>query len=192
MPVSQEFLDFVSSWQHKAEEYNANDMRSCFDKFFTLYVVFNRIYAEATFSLARRCQVKIKTSFPDSKAATDYILQFVGANHFVSRIMEDDNSAAALKEITQLIQDERFYIKLDMVTGNRQQHHDAELLTNLESNNIATKAKAILETIYSVRCNMFHGHKGFDEVQIEILRPIIVLLKKTITITLDKLQRNDC
>ena len=26
---------------------------------------------------------------------------------------------------------------------------------------------------------MFHGHKGFDEVQIEILQPILVLLEKT-------------
>jgi len=196
MPLSKQFLGFLSRWQHKAKEYNINDVSSCFDKFFTLYVVFNRIYAEATFSLARRRQCQFKTEnwtlFPDVEAATAHILQFMNANDFVSGIMADDNSAAALREIMKLIRDEHFFIKLDIVTGNRQRDRDLKLLADLESENLATKGRAILETIYSIRCNMFHGHKEFDEVQIEILQPIIVLLEKTITIALDKLRRNDC
>jgi len=193
MTLSPEFLNFVSSWQRKAEEYNTNDVSGCFDKFFTLYVTFNRIYAEATFSLARQSQIKIekRDSFPDAQAAIAYILQFLGAEHFVSEIMADDNSVAALGKIMQLIRDERFYVKLDMVTGKRQRDRDLKLLADLESENLATKSRAILETIYSIRCNMFHGHKGFNEMQIEILQPVIILLKKTITIALDKLQRND-
>jgi hypothetical protein len=195
MTISQEFLNFVRNWQHKSEEYNTTNLRSCFDKFFTLYIVFNRIYAEATFSLARRlpCQFKTSnwTSFPDRDAATAHILQFMNAENFVSGIMTDENSAAALKEIIRLIRDERFYIKLDMVTGDQQRDRDLKLLADLEGNNLATKGRAILETIYCIRCNMFHGHKGFNKVQLELLQPIIIILEKTIKIAFDKLQGYD-
>jgi hypothetical protein len=192
MAISIELHDFVSGWQRKAKRYKVDNLRNCFDKFFTLYIVFNRIYAEATFSLARQfpCQFKtIKwTSFPDVDAATAHILQFMNARNYVSGIMADENSASALKEIIRLIRDERFYIKLDMITGNQQRDKDLKLLADLESSNQATKGKAILETIYCIRCNMFHGHKGFNKVQIEILQPIIIILEKTIKIAFEKLQ----
>jgi hypothetical protein len=177
-----ELRNFIENWLTKADKIYLSSLETYFDKFFTLYVVYNRLYAEATFSLARMGRVDManKDHFPDVEAATNYILQFLSARYFVSQIIEDKKSDIALKEIVQLIRDESFYIKLDMVTGNKQRNSDLELLEELESENKATKGKAILETIYSIRCNMFHGHKGFEPVQAQILSPVIVLLRKII------------
>ncbi len=193
MTLNPEFSKFVTDWLTKADQVQLNSLANYFDKFFTLYIAYNRLYAEVAFTLCRNERISIdrKKPFPDKKAATDYILQFIGAGDFVSEITKDENSLKALRKIIRLIQEERFYIKLDMITGDSQRNCDIKLLKDLRSANISIKGKAILQTIYSIRCNMFHGHKGFNKVQIELLQPTIILLRKTITITLDKLQRND-
>ena len=193
MTLNPEFSEFVTNWLTKADRIQLSSLATYFDKFFTLYVAYNRLYAEVTFTLSRNSQINIsnRTFFPDKKAATDYILQFMGAEDFISEITEDEPSFMALKEIIRLIREERFYIKLNMITGNSQRECDIKLLEDLESTNKCIKGKAILQTFYSIRCNMFHGHKGFNKIQIGILQPTIVLLRKTITIALDKLQRND-
>jgi Uma2 family endonuclease len=46
----------------------------------------------------------------------------------------------------------------DLVTGNPQRQKDLELLSRLRSTSRDDRANAILELIYSIRCNMFHGH----------------------------------
>lgn len=193
MTLNPEFSKFVTDWLTKANQIQLRLPATYFDKFFTLYVAYNRLYAEATFTLSRNGQINIsnRTRFPDTKAATDYILQFMGAEDFISEITKDETSLKALEEIIRLIQEECFYIKLDMITGDSQRECDIKLLEELKSTNKCIKGKAILQTFYSIRCNMFHGHKGFDKVQIEILKPTIILLRKTITIALDKLKRSD-
>lgn len=192
MALTQEFSDFIRNWNEKADQIRLGSLATYFDKFFTLYVVYNRLYAEITFDLNRagRIDISRRNTFPDNRAATDYVLHFIGAGYFVSKITLDDDSLKALEEIIALIQNKCFHIMLDMVTGEAQPQRDITLLEHLTSENACIKAKAILRMIYSVRCNMFHGHKGFDEVQIEILEPTIILLQKTITIVLHKLQRN--
>ena len=37
-------------------------------------------------------------------------------------------------------------------------------------------------TLYAIGCNMFHGHKGFEPIQLELLKPAILLLKSTINV----------
>jgi hypothetical protein len=74
-----------------------------------------------------------------------------------------------------------------MVTGNSQRKKDLELLSRLRSNATDDRANAILELIYSIRCNMFHGHKGFNKVQIPLLEPSIVLLRSVIVLLRDEL-----
>jgi hypothetical protein len=37
---------------------------------------------------------------------------------------------------------------------------------------------------------MFHGHKGFDEVQTDLLKPSIIILRKIAEILYSKLKMN--
>ena len=64
---------------------------------------------------------------------------------------------------------------------------DKKLLEDLRSENEHRKVGALLDIIYSVRCNMFHGHKGFDRVQIDILIPLTILLDKLTTLLYERL-----
>jgi hypothetical protein len=65
--LSPEFHRFHADWLAKADQYTGADLQSAFDRFFTLFVIYNRLYAEATFQLAREGKLNLarKTAFPD-------------------------------------------------------------------------------------------------------------------------------
>ena len=179
MALSLELDQFCRSWQTKASACG-DDLHGCFDKFFTLYVVFNRLYAEATFRLARHGCVNLRDRFPDAQGAQDYLLQYCGATRLTTAWQSDPIKANALTEIAAHLREGRFALKLDMITGAPRPDADRELLAAMESRGRNRRAKAYLEALYAIRCNMFHGHKGFAPIQIKLLRPALVLLEGTI------------
>jgi hypothetical protein len=189
MTIDPEFNDFIRRWLKKAEEIEIVHLEDYFDKYFTLFVAYNRLYAMTTFILAEKKRVNIsdKNAFPDSDAATDYVSQYVGARNLLKTIDENPKSQAALGTMIKLIEEEKFYIKLDMVTGARQPAKDKALLARLRSGNKNEKGTAVLEMLYAIRCNMFHGHKGFHEVQKDLLDPAISILERLIVVLREKI-----
>ena len=170
--LAQHFKTFCNDWLSKAKEYDDQSLEGCYDKFFTLFVVFNRLYAEATFELARRQVITIQANrpLPDRKGATEYTLLFVGQDDFDQLI--EEQLASEVAELTRLIEDEHFHIKLSAPNGDPQREKDQSLLRDLRSRG-KTRALAVLDVVYSIRCNLFHGHKAFQQVQAELLRPAI-------------------
>ena len=191
MALAEGLRSFCDGWKAKARDYSVEEIREAFDRFFTSYVVFNRLYAEATYRLARRGQVKLRERFPDSHAAQEYVLQYCGAA-FLTRAWEaDDDSRTALRRIAQHLRERRFALKLDPVTGARRPEEDANLLAALESRGRNRRAKAVLEALYAIRCNMFHGQKGFQPIQLDLLQPAITVLEKTADTLYRALEQND-
>ena len=190
MPVNSEFSNFLQGWMNKAMAIPLTDLNSHFDSFFTLFVIYNRLYAEATFILGRQEQIDLqkRKHFPDGQAATSYLAKFLGAINIINAIEGNDLARNALGQVKQLIHSNRFSIKLNLITGDRQRNADLELLSGLESDNCNKKANAILETLYAVRCNMFHGNKGFNSIQMEILSHILVILATLIDIIRQKIE----
>jgi hypothetical protein len=64
-------------------------------------------------------------------------------------------------------------------------------LVALESHSRDRRAKAVLEALYAIRCNMFHGQKEFDVAQVALLRPAICVLEGTIHVLYDTLDSSD-
>ena len=110
------------------------------------------------------------------------MLQFCGATTLTEAWNAEPEATAAIKQIAEHLQEGRFALKLNMITGERQPEADRDLLAALESRGRNRRAHAVLETLYAIRCNMFHGHKGFEPVQLELLRPAIALLDSTINV----------
>ena len=82
-----------------------------------------------------------------------------------------------------------FHINLDRVTGNWQPEEDAQHLGLFRSTNVNDRALAVLQFIYAVRCNLFHGHKSFEGVQAEVIQPANVLLLHVNDILFQELDR---
>jgi hypothetical protein len=193
MALSPEFGDFYRRWMEKAKNHGRDDLSDCFDNYFSLFVAFNMLYAEATFVLARRGELELdqRTSFPDAKAAKTYVLKYLGSEYYLEKLKGNQEAKLALETLKGLIRNHSFNIKLDMVTGEKQPEKDDELLRKLESRGVGQQAEAVLDLLYSVRCNMFHGHKSFQGVQVDLLKPLSSVLKVTNEILYERLSRDD-
>lgn len=191
MALAEDLRTFCNGWRAKARDYSVEEIRGAFDRFFTSYVVFNRLYAEATYRLARRGQVKLRERFPDSQAAQEYVLQYCGALFLIRAWEADAASRTALDRIAEHLRERRFALKLHPVTGERRPEEDAKLLAALESRGSNRRAKAVLEALYAIRCNMFHGQKGFQPIQLDLLQPAIAVLETTADALYRVLERND-
>ncbi len=174
--LSPEIERFCTEWLAKSAQYNDDIVEGCYDKFFTLFIVFNRLYAEATFELARQGRISISPnrSLPDRKGATEYTLAFIGQTAFV--LLLDDRLTGPVNDLAMLIEQEIFYIKLSSPNGDPQREKDLLLLSNLRSSNNKKRALAVLDLVYSIRCNLFHGHKAFQPVQVALLKPTMTVL----------------
>jgi hypothetical protein len=194
--VSQEFHTFYNRWRAKANHYHGGDIRAAFDRFFTLFVIYNRLYAEVTFQLARDGHLNLATrkSFPDSNAAKKYVCQYLGGANLTQLLEANPACARAIQAVIVLLDGplngHQFAIKLNMVDGSPQRDEDLELLWKFRSRSPNERAAAVLEFLYAVRCNLFHGHKGFDPVQIEVMKPANTLLSRIIEILFERLNRH--
>jgi hypothetical protein len=194
--LSQEFKDFYRNWMRKAHSYKAQNIHSAFDRFLTLYIIYNRQYAEVTFRLERQGHLRVanRNSFPDRKAATDYVSQYLGAKNLLQSIESDPTCVEAIQDVIALltgpVSGHQFHIKLDKIDGSLQRHEDLKLLRRIRSKSACEKVGGLLDFIYSVRCNLVHAHKGFEPVQIEVIRPATELLTKIIVVLYEHLDRH--
>ena len=186
--ISQELREFCERWFQKARAYQGQSIQECFDRFFTLFIVYNRLYAELTLSWARTGRIQLRGhSLPDKKPATEYVHKYLGTNHIWSNLQNGDQCQQAISTIRNLLEKKVFVIKLDRLRGEPRPEEDLKLLNNLRSDDKQREVSALLDIIYSVRCNMFHGHKGFDSVQAEILVPVNILLNKLAVLLSERL-----
>jgi len=198
--ISSELEYFYERWLRKAEEYQSDNLQDCFDRFFTLFVAYNRLYDELALSCAKRGKW-VWDYFSDGLAAKKNVQKYLG-NQNISRSLANDNDCMeALASIVDLLERRVFKIKLDgfsrkrkvdalqadRFSRGRRVEADAILLKGLKSDKADEKVYAILDIVYSIRCNMFHGQKGYEEEQIKIIVPVTFLLRKIMNLLYEKM-----
>lgn len=173
------FRSFCDGWLEKADQYQLNSLTDYFDKFFTIYVVFNRLYNEVGKILVKRNEPGLKlprykyAPLPDKASATDYIVRYYGEDVLKNEMQADRQCSVSVVQIVKLIEHGSFYFHENYETGRPNTAKDLEL---------ASKAKffcpkSILSIIYAARCNMLHGSKEFSAVQQELLVDLIYILE---------------
>ncbi len=201
--ISSELQSFYTRWLQKAEGYQNQNLQDCFDRFFTLYVAFNRLYFElAIYYVKKGLKGKTINSYEkrpvrqtpkyisDAQAAKHYVQIYLGSEIILRSLQSDACCTESLMSIIDLLERKVFAIKLDRFSGERKVEADSTLVEGLKSNNAYKKIYAILDMIYSIRCNMFHGQKGYEDVQIKILVPVTILLKKIMRSLYEKMSRD--
>ncbi|MFV8271264.1 hypothetical protein ACNQGP_15195 [Flavobacterium sp. GT2N3] len=184
--MTEQFRNFYGNWLGKADAYNGNTLSNHFDKFTSLYVVYNSLYMEVTTELMKNGS-NVTHNFKDKTAATEYVMRYLKPTFYHENLLNDEQSINDLAEICTIIDQELFHIILDW--GIPQRIRDLQLLDSLRSDNTNKQVRAVLSLFYYIRCNLFHGHKGFEDRQSLLLIPVNHLLRKTIEITYNKLNR---
>jgi hypothetical protein len=166
------FFDFYNNWTQKANEIVGDSLSHVYDKYITLFITFNNLYNRIPQELINR-GITMPDKIYDNKAATDYVVKYLGATNILTELTNSNNDKN-IDALISIIDQELFYIKLKH--GQRQRVEDLKILDNLRSRNNVYKATAVLQVVYYVRCNMFHGHKQFIQYQRLLVEPLINIL----------------
>jgi len=60
LTLSPEMTEFCDAWILKAELHNGTALHDYYNRAFTLFTTYNRLYAEATFTLARERKIRLR------------------------------------------------------------------------------------------------------------------------------------
>jgi hypothetical protein len=174
--ISQNFIHHYNNWNAKVDSITGDDLPSIYDKYMTLFVIYNNLYNQVPGAL-----IAMGTAVPnqiyDNKKATEFVVKYLGATNILTNLQANDHDTD-IQGIINLINDEVFYIKLKH--GQRQRSEDLKILKNLRSTNDVNKATAILQVCYYVRCNIFHGSKDFQEYQRLLIEPLTNIMRTVI------------
>jgi hypothetical protein len=170
--MNQYFTDFYTNWTGKANGIVGDDLSNVYDKYMTLFVIYNNLYNQIPDKLISN-GIVVPNKIHDNKAATEMVVQFLGANLFLNELGAN-NLGTDVDSIINLIEQETFHIKINH--GQYDRNEDLKILSELRSTNEQKKATAILKVVYYVRCNIFHGNKDFQEYQRLIVEPLTRIL----------------
>lgn len=171
--------DFCEDWIAKANRADTSSMDGVFDRFFSLWLVYNRLYEEAGRMLVHTQHswaqgIKRRPPFmpmPDRRAATSGIISFCGASALKSAI-EKSCDGKALDNTLQAIESGQFFLHENYETGEPDHKKDLALLRQAREGDV----EALLNLVYQARCNLFHGQKVYSSVQRPLLEGMIAVL----------------
>ena len=175
-------IQFCERWLQKAAEYDDQTLIGAFDKFFSLFVAFNRLYSHI-------CIQSGRTIKGDRKQATNGFANIVGTQRLVEAL--DNGGSQDVTILGDLIQPGgSFYLISDWDSGQPDVARNRQLYEQLRGPNPANRARAVLKYLYLIRCNMFHGSKDFDNKQLEIIRPATRCLERIVRAGLRFMRNN--
>ena len=181
--ITPQFIEHYKNWNEKVNAITDNHLNSIYDRYITLYVIYNNLYNQVPAALIQN-GIPISDSIHDNKKATDLVVKYLGATEILQNLHAKGNEDN-IQAIINLINNEVFYIKLHY--GQRQRNEDLKILKNLRSTNEFQKANAILQVCYHVRCNIFHGSKDFQEYQRLLIEPLTNIMRTVIDQLYDRL-----
>lgn len=171
--MTDETLNYIENWEKELHKINGTELTDFFNRFQTLYPIYNRLYNDA-FRI-EKANNKNLNRISDYEKSTTFVRDFIGTD-FIMEKFQDDNRNEDIKSISDLINNKVFHINLKDGVG--QEEFDKQLSENLmnEIDN-SIKVKAVLSVIYNVRCNLVHGFKNIEEHQRLLLEPVQNLLR---------------
>lgn len=180
--MTEETKEFIENWEQKILNHEVEKLSGLFDKFTDLFTIYNRLYNES-FEILKQNNAIHNPRNSDSQKATIFAIQFLTAKSIIDKLIENGN-LKDIDDVCTLISNNVFNINLE--DGKPRKDFDIQLLANLKSNSIDTKALAVLRFICNIRNNKIHGHKDYVEYQRLIVEPAINLLESIIELYKEK------
>ncbi len=177
--LSNELIIFCNRWLEKADKYSDDSTDEVYDKFFSLYVVYNAIYFESTLELQKKDK---KISTRDRNSAIINIPKYIGQDILYDKLIRIQTE---INQIIELINNNVFHLSINKNDHKMPNYEeDRKLIENIQKNTLARNKKdkqkyneAVLTLIYETRCNMFHGQKAFEDNQMALLTPMNNILE---------------
>lgn len=159
----------MKRWELNSKSNTLDGVASHFDRFFSAWVLYNYLYealAESGMGTPRN----------DTDNATKMVRKLLGADCLYKNPVLQKNAG----DLVSLFEGGIFYI--------REGVWDAERVRKLKCEDPPQWVKGLLEVIYQIRCNIFHGGKEFKEEQVAILKPCIAIIEELNDLIFEKIQ----
>ncbi|MBU2978801.1 hypothetical protein [Alteromonas sp. C1M14] len=189
--------NFCDGWLRKAENYRTDRLSDPFDEFFTLFVVYNRLYVEIgkilihkrhpsvarflsqrRFVRERQNALKPIRPLPDKISAVELTEAYLRKNNLINEII--DTCEHEIDYLANSIENGSFYFNYDYESDAPDLVRDRKLAEGIRKGSV----KSVLELIYVARCNMFHGSKEFHDIQRRLLSSMSGVLRCVSNMTL--------
>lgn len=175
-----EMIEFCQRWQKKADNYSNTSLKDSFDKFTTLYIIYNMIYRTLEEKLrdggklnniqSLKYKNKKNDELQEDSAAIELVVNYLAnKSESIISILTDE-----IKDYIGIITNNRFHFSIkSKLNDEGRNDEDGSILRNLESKSTTNRLRGLLTILYRIRCNLFHGSKGFFDEQENVLKPAI-------------------
>jgi len=156
--ISNRRIAIAKRWLGKAGKYtDESNVEQMMDRFFSLYVAYNAIYEKDK---------------KDRNRAVNFISKYLTDNKLTCII----DSSKEYQQIIEKIKDNTFHIYGEASSKNHEK--DSVIISQIE--NGGNTNQSVLNLIYGIRCNMFHGEKQIIAEQLDLLIPANKILEKLV------------
>ncbi len=163
-----EKTEIAKRWLEKSKKYNSDNVEEVMDKFFSLYVAYNAMYSR--FSQGGNND--------DRACATTRMADYLKRENIT--ILNDCEST--IKEMLKPVEDGIFYIYGN--DSSLDYKKDSIVIQKIQED--INNYRAILNFIYGIRNNMFHGTKQIIAEQVQLLNPANKILEKLLDALIQK------
>lgn len=182
------FEQFCNRWLEKASEYGENTLSDLFDKYSTYWVIYNRTYIEIANYLLKINHHLTRDIFRRglNRNPADRIMATKGVAAYIilerNEVEMEPQIKIAINNIVGFINRREYYFHDDNLTGDPDYGKDINIAKGMSE----YKLLSILELLYKIRCNIFHGGKQYHENQRRLLVEVVPLLGFITRKTLNK------
>jgi len=162
-----EKIEIAKRWLKKSKKYTSGNVEDVMDKFFSLYVAYNAMYSK--FSQGNN---------DDRACATTRMADYLKSENIT--ILNDCEST--IKEMIKPVEDGIFYIYGNHSSDDYKK--DSVIIQKIKED--INNYRSILNFIYGIRNNMFHGDKQIIAEQVQLLNPANEVLEKLLDALIQK------
>lgn len=168
---------YDSWWVNKCLKYDGEQLAHHYDLFFSRFVTYNNLYNSIVSVRNYLGPKRIKTLGDERKAIDCMAAHFSTAE--LNMLFEKPNFIQLRSNLIKMI-DEQFVITHK--DGKQSPKADSGIQVKLMHTDKRKIIYGLLEVLYNVRCNMFHGSKGYHDSQIGLLKVLNEFLFEIVTI----------
>ncbi len=163
-----EKTEIAKRWLEKSKKYDSDNVEEVMDKFFSLYVAYNAMYSK--FSEGDK--------HDDRACATTRMAKYLKS----AKITILNDCESTIKEMIKPVEDGIFYIYGNH--SDKDYKKDSAIIQKIQED--INNYRAILNFIYGIRNNMFHGTKKIIAEQVQLLNPANKVLEKLLEALIQK------
>lgn len=143
-----EIEEFCDRWLDKADRYQTDALEDLFDKFYTLFVPYNRLYSTAAMLYRSTMEERERRQhFGDRREATTIMAILIRPSRFSETISNNPELLISCRTISTLLQEHQLFLHTIRSTREPDLARDVRLADGLDTGRLLSVRKRHLTTV---------------------------------------------